>query len=172
MTSKNHNIFQPANFHVVFLPPYEELNDYVVTVTTPDFTLGGTSAFPANSSRVPYPGNEILPSDLLVHFMLDENFRAYRIIWDWLNDIKDNTDPKADPINTLYDIKLVAYDSQQTNTVAEWTLGNSFPAGLPSVSLSHNDNATEAQSFPVFFKHQFLEFSTIDPTSIEIFKDV
>ena len=171
LQNRNPNHFQPSKFVVIFGSPYDELNQYVLNCTIPELDLGSTYVFPANNSRIPYAGNEITRSDLAVSFMLDEYFRSYTIIHDWINSIKNITEETADPINYLTDIRIECLDSTETNAVAKFVCTNSFPSGITGPVLAHEDNTTHATSFTVFFKQQYVTFEPFDVTQIQRFKD-
>jgi hypothetical protein len=157
----NYNTFSPANFEIIFPIDYNELNSLYISAYLPEYTFGTTHVFPMNNSRIPFPGNETLSSDITVTFMIDEDLRIIDLLHQWINEFKKITDPAFDQLKGLRDINFLLYDSTRTKTIAKWTYGHCFPTNVPGIPLTLSDDNTAAITGSVSFKCFYTQFDYI-----------
>lgn len=151
------NAYQTSLFDVVIGSPYDKLNQYVLSATSPSFELSTRELY-TNNSPVPYPGNINRKTVLTIEFILDEFLHSYRLLWDWFDTLKDTNSPEADAINARADISVIMTDSTKTRTVGEFLYANAWPTNLPSIVLTYENRGTSAEVLSISFECDYIEF--------------
>jgi hypothetical protein len=158
------NPYNVANFSVYIGAPFEDLNQFVLSATIPSLNVNNWDV-PLNNNPAPYPGNVVKKTDLFIEFMIDENWKSYKYLFDWFERLKDTNSPNADPLfDSRADIKISAYDSTRNKEIGEFSFENCFPVSLPSIVFTHDNRSTRAEVMSIPFKADVMDFNTSSVT--------
>ncbi len=123
---------------------------FIQSVVIPDVSLNGTQV-PSPYVSVPIPGNILNYGELQVTYIMDEDMKAWREIYDWIynlgnpeskNKIGDLTQTPGRRNSVTSDASLLI-KSNANNPRVKFTFKDMFPTTLGGVTLS----STEGQEF-------------------------
>lgn len=123
---------------------------FIQSVVIPDVSLVGTQV-PSPYVSVPIPGNILNYGELQVTYIMDEDMRAWREIYDWMynlgnpeskNKIGDLTQTLGRRNSVTSDASLLV-KSNANNPRVKFTFKDIFPTTLGGVTLSN----AEGQEF-------------------------
>jgi len=123
---------------------------FIQSVVIPDVSLVGTQV-PSPYVSVPIPGNILNYGELQVTYIMDEDMRAWREIYDWMynlgnpeskNKIGDLTQTLGRRNSVTSDASLLV-KSNANNPRVKFTFKDMFPTTLGGVTLS----SAEGQEF-------------------------
>lgn len=123
---------------------------FIQSVVIPDVSLVGTQV-PSPYVSVPIPGNILNYGELQVNYIMDEDMKAWREIYDWMynlgnpeskNKIGDLTQTLGRRNSVTSDASLLI-KSNANNPRVKFTFKDIFPTTLGGLTLS----STEGQEF-------------------------
>ena len=154
-------------FSVLKLP---ELTFFVQDVTFPGMTLGEAMV---SSPLVDYPepGDKIQFEALTVSFLIDERFKNYKAVSDWMlalgypvnhtqfsNFVGKQTDG-SEHLKTVSDATLGILDSSN-NTLATYTFVDCFPISVGGFQYSSKETDARTLSVSVTFAFSYYTLQT------------
>lgn len=89
----NINPLSPTGFRLS-IAKLPEIEFFCQEVNIPDITLGEVN-FDTPLSRIPVPGDKLSFGNLEVQFLVDEDMKNYKSVWDWMIGLgfpRNNTD--------------------------------------------------------------------------------
>lgn len=123
---------------------------FIQSIVIPDVSLNGTQV-PSPYVSVPIPGNILNYGELQVTYIMDEDMKAWREIYDWMynlgnpesqNKIGDLTQTPGRRNSVTSDASLLV-KSNANNPRIKFTFKDMFPTNLGGVTLS----SAEGQEF-------------------------
>jgi hypothetical protein len=119
---------------------------FIQSVVIPDVSLVGTQV-PSPYVSVPIPGNILNYGELQVNYIMDEDMKAWREIYDWMynlgnpesrNKIGDLTQTLGRRNSVTSDASLLV-KSNANNPRVKFTFKDIFPTTLGGLTLSSNE---------------------------------
>ena len=119
---------------------------FIQSVVIPDVSLVGTQV-PSPYVSVPIPGNILNYGELQVNYIMDEDMKAWREIYDWMynlgnpesrNKIGDLTQTLGRRNSVTSDASLLI-KSNANNPRVKFTFKDIFPTTLGGLTLSSNE---------------------------------
>ena len=159
----NINYFQGTSFRVIIdRREYGTFQFFVSQVSHPGVqNSAAETAFPRIGS-FPLPGNTMSYGELTMQVLLDEDFKTYTELYDWMlrlvneTQLADNFTSSNSPIPTYADIHVIAL-SNHNNKNVEIRYKDCVITGLGDINFSAQDQSVEVISFPANFRFSHFE---------------
>lgn len=199
MTTTNATVRQPSGNELDFASPTQfrfqiqklpEVQFFAQTINIPGISVDGlTQSSPL--SQIAIAGSDLSYEDLTVSFLIDEEYRNYREVHDWLkglsfpenhtqfqNLLSEGSDrmPRsqsrgvqtesgktypATPDAAIYSDATLSILTSKNNPKLEVRFRDVFPKSLGSVSLTTQDTEVAYLVADVTFGYKYYEFATI-----------
>lgn len=104
--------------------------------------------------NLPLPGDKMIFEDLMVEFILDENFEAWKEVHNWILSLVNpqcSSKFKSDDSKTC-DGKIIIYNSHN-NVIATLSFYDLWPNILSEVDVTEEDSETVYKKVSVTFKY-------------------
>lgn len=132
-----------------------ELTYFVQGVTLPNVSVNAQLHGYRNNT-VKIPGNVVNYGDLILTFLIDENFSNYDFLYDWLIESRDAAHSQDKIRNMMSDLTLFRLNSNKVK-IAEIKYKDAFPVDLGSVSYMTNSTDPDVLVCDVTFSYQTFE---------------
>ena len=168
-TPINKNFLSQLEFRFL-LNRAPHVNFFVQKVTIPQITLDATPQAATPFVRRPIPGDHIEFQELQVEFLVDEDFRNYLEIQEWLYGLgfphnfsefatlKDQ--PKVTGEAIFSDVKIIIMNSASLVNY-EITFCDAFPTSLSALEFDTSDTDVEYISATTTFAYTTYQFERI-----------
>ena len=199
MTTTNATVRQPSGNELDFASPTQfrfqiqklpEVQFFCQTINIPGISVGNLLQ-PTPLNQIAIAGSDITYEDLTATFLIDEQYRNYREVHDWLkglsfpenhtqfqNLLSEGSDrmPRsqtrgvqtesgktypATPDAAIYSDATLTILSSKNNPQLEIRFRDVFPKSLGSVSLTTQDTEVAYLVADVTFGYKYYEFATI-----------
>jgi hypothetical protein len=136
----------PNNKYEFVIDRLPHVTFFIQSVVIPDVSLVGTQV-PSPYVSVPIPGNILNYGELQVNYIMDEDMKAWREIYDWMynlgnpesrNKIGDLTQTLGRRNSVTSDASLLV-KSNANNPRVKFTFKDIFPTTLGGLTLSSNE---------------------------------
>ena len=161
----NMNLFQPTGFRVIIdRRHYKSLQFFVARVNHPGIQNAAAETPIPRLGSLPLPGNTLTFGELNMDVLLDEDFSAYREMYDWMHrhvnekQIAQRIDYRSDqdPIPTYADIHITALSSHNNKNV-EFRYKDCLPVSIGDISFDAQNQSVEYITFPVTFRFSYYD---------------
>lgn len=159
----NLNLFQPTSFRVVMnRKHYGAFQFFVSKVNHPGAQNPAAETPFSRLGGVPMPGNSMTYGELSMDVLLDEDFRSYIEIYDWMLRLV-NEDQIAEaigysnarhPIPTYADIHITALSNHNNKNVTFKYIG-CVPTSLGDIPFDAQNQSVEFVTFPATFRFSY-----------------
>lgn len=165
------SLLQKYNYTLVFDRVVDTVF-YAQEVQVPGVKLGAVPV-PSFTNDVPIPGDKLeFEQEFLIQFVLDENIRAYRSVYQWLVQIRSPIstdthqllrypqlqrplfDPNKPPRGCYSDARLVIRGGNGQE-VAHYHFVDCFPTGLPGFMLKSTEDGNEPTPVQASFAYSY-----------------
>ena len=162
----NINYFQPTSFRVIIdRRDYGTFQFFVSSVSHPGVqNAAAETAFPRIGS-FPLPGGTMSYSELTMNVLLDEDFRTYTELYDWMLRLVNEEQiaesrlrSSEDPIPTYADIKVIALSNHNNKNVI-FTYKDCVITGVGDINFDAQNQGVDVLSFPANFRFSHFEVS-------------
>ena len=157
----NHN-YLSSNFFRIEIGRAPTVAYFAQQVDIPSIDLAELIQPTTLSTVVNIPGNQYQFRPLSVSFLMDEEMRGWREIYDWITVIANykSTENTLKHKDKFSDIQLILTNSSYKGKF-QITFRNAYPSTLSSIPL----NITSTDNVPLIgtavFKYTYFEFSTL-----------
>lgn len=146
---KNYNYTTNVNFKCE-IPAFPYLNQFIQSVTLPSLSVPEVSANYTNNDV--FVSNNQIDFDILsMQIALDEDYKTYTLIYDWMVSFID----QDTFIHLVKDI-LVHILSANNKPILTFKYTDAFPTSLDSLPLLSNTSENEIITFGVSFRYQYI----------------
>jgi hypothetical protein len=114
------------------------------------------------STQIPMPGNLYTFMPLTMKFLIDENMRSWKEIYDWIISISNlkSTTGAIKHADKVSDINVLITNSAYKHKF-QFTFRGAFPISLSEVPLAVTATDTVPLTATVSFKYAFYEFKVL-----------
>ena len=159
----NINYFQGTSFRVIIdRRQYGTFQFFVSQVSHPGVqNAAAETPFPRIGS-FPLPGNTMSYGELTMQVLLDEDFKTYTELYDWMlrlvneDQLANTMTSSNSAIPTYSDIHVIAL-SNHNNKNVEIHYKDCVITGLGDINFSAQDQSVEVISFPANFRFSHFE---------------
>ena len=164
----NINLFQPTGFRVIIdRREYGTFQYFVTRVNHPGAQNQAAETPFSRISSVPFPGNTMTYGELTMDVILDEDFKSYIEIYDWMLQLvneeqiadRRNFTSSQSPVPTYADIHVVAL-SNHNNKNVEFKYYDCIPVSVGDIPFDAQNQSVEFIAYPVSFRFSHYEIST------------
>lgn len=161
----NNNLFQPTQWRVIIDRKFYGTFQFLVArVNHPGAQNPANDTPFKRIGGVPFPGNTMTYGELTMDVLLDEDFRSYKEIYDWMlrhvneEQIAQASDYNSDqdPIPSYADITVTAL-SNHNNKNVEFVYRDCVPTSLGDIPFDAQNQSVEYIAFPVSFRFSYFE---------------
>ena len=161
----NINLFQPTSFRVVMNRKfYGTFQFFVSRVAHPGAQNAAAETPFSRLGGVPMPGNSMTYGELSMDVLLDEDFRSYIEIYDWMlrhvneEQIADRVGygSSQDPIPSYADIHITALNSNNGKNV-EFRYKDCVPVSIGDINFDAQNQGVDFITFPASFRFSYFE---------------
>ena len=163
--TENINYLQPTGFKVILdRGNYGNVEFFAQSVQHPDVNL---SAAIQTHSRVPipYPGDTLTFSEITLQYMVDEDLKAYKEIYDWM--LRLVNEPYYTQYDRLRDDSIIPSVAQlsvivltsHNNKNITFKYIDAFPTSLGDISLEATNSTVEPIITPITFAYSYFTMS-------------
>lgn len=162
----NMNLFQPTGFRVIIDRRHYGTFQYFVTKVNHPGAQNPANDTPFKRTSLPLPGNTINYGELSLEILLDEDFKAYQEIYDWMlrhvneEQIAQSADfvSSQSPVPSYADIHITALTNSNVNNV-EFRYKDCIPVSLGDIPFDAQNASVEYVSVPVSFRFSYFTIS-------------
>lgn len=164
----NNNLFQPTGFRVIIdRTNYANLEFFVQAVNHPGAQCPAVETSFSRIASVPQPGGQMEYGELSFDVLLDEDFKSYTEMYNWLLDtaqIEQVGRGKSDVAtgqlrkapSTYADITVVALTSHN-NAGKRIKYVDALPVGVGDLRFEATNQSVEYITFPCSFRFSYFE---------------
>ena len=163
--SENINLFQPTSFRVVIdRQNYSNLRFFVQRVNHPGASNSPAEVPFSRIGGVPMPGNTMTYGSLTMDVLLDEDFKSYIEMYEWMLRLvntkqvnaRDAYSRSSSPTATYSDIVITAL-SNSNNKNVEFKYRDCVPVSIGDVSMEATNSGVEFLTFNAEFRFSYFE---------------
>jgi hypothetical protein len=156
-----HNLLT-ANYFKMIISRAPGFGYFVKSASLPQISMPELVQPTTLSTKIPLPGNEYQFSPLQVDFLLDENLRGWREIYNWIYTIGhyENTSTLLSYENRFSDITLQITNSAYIPKF-EIVFKNAFPIGLSSIQFSTAQTDNVPLTASASFRYAYFKFNEL-----------
>lgn len=137
------------------IPGYEELNYMIQTCEVPGMTMSGVDS-PYQKFATNVPSNRIEFDPLNLTFLVDEDYRNYESLYEWMVNII-RTEPVADAsTGMMKDLSLHITNSNK-NAIKSIKFHRAYPTMISPLPLESSSTEPNNIVCNVIFRFQFFE---------------
>ena len=159
----NINYFQATSFRVIIdRRDYGTFQFFVSQVSHPSVqNAAAETPFP-RIGAFPLPGNTMSYGELSMQVLLDEDFRTYTELYDWMlrlvneKQLAEGRTSSNSPVPTYADIHVVAL-SNHNNKNVEIRYKDCVITGLGDITFNAQDQGVDVVTFPANFRFSHFE---------------
>jgi hypothetical protein len=161
----NTNLFQPTGFRVIIDRRfYGTFQFFVAKVDHPGAQNPAAEAPFERVAQVPFPGSSMSFGELSMEVLLDEDFRTYKEIYNWmLRHVNEDQIAERNgftssqsPIPSYADIHITAL-THANNKNVEFRYKDCIPTSLGNIPFDAQNQSVEFVTFPVSFRFSYFE---------------
>lgn len=151
MSSLNYNLTSNNRFRLIFSGERFRFNPVELMcngVTLPGMS-GGVTEINAPHRPIPQPGGSIMFDDLYINFILSEDLREWKFLFNWIRDI--NFGSAIDSVPYYSQVEVIVL-TNKFNPLMSFTFHNCFPYVLGVVDYTDDTPSVETMTSNCSFK--------------------
>ena len=173
-TPTNKNILQPTSFRLV-LPKLPTVEFFCSSVNVPDVSFSEAILATSIGVNAFFPGDKLSFGELTVNYLVDEDLKNYKEVYDWMKSITPSTTPldfssltgtTANTTNTYtgtgsdleqYEDIMIVINTNKNNANKVVHFYDAFPISLGGFQMSSESTDVASLTSSISFRYTYFD---------------